>query len=359
MRRFLLFSAIVGALLLRVAAADQPTKPESSATGILKITADRDSILVNVAVPLLSTKPLLKEAISNVSKEAALELYQVASVETKYDGGGITVTANSFDERVPADKLLAKLADALSVKLRGMDVEHLRDETRTDRLALEVERIAKNLVVEHDALANLAAIHRVSTNVELNDQKQMRLDAELQSLDVQTQGLHARQKVLEAQIAELAKKITAGGGADPDVLRELMKSVEARKRIVEASQAAYDKQSIAVAPLEEAKDALGKAQVELAKYRRAAADAAGGGRIKELKGRLDDTAIELAEISARRDAVQKQLEQASGASAQVEIKRMYVERLRQDYRDASDELSKWRMKLKLYVPPSVQLVPLQ
>jgi chromosome segregation ATPase len=360
MRRFLLFATIVSVLLVRVAAADEPRKPESTARGILKITADRDSPLNNrfLPVPLVTGKSLLKEAISGVSKEAASEPNEVASVEPKLEGGGITtVVVNSYDQRVPADKLLAQLAIVLTKQLRTMEVEQRRDEARADRLARQVEQVAVDLAREHAALANLAALHRVSTNAELNDQKQMRLDAELQSLDVQAEGLKARREVIERQIAKLGDEVASVAADDP-VLKELQKSVAYRKGIASALQGRFATGAVQKEKVFDAEDQLAQAEAEVARFRAQAAQRAGGGRIKELKGRLDDTAIELAEISARRDAVKKQLEQASHASGQVEIKRLDVERLKQDYRDASDELSKLRMKLTLYFPPEVLLVPL-
>jgi hypothetical protein len=226
-------------------------------------------------------------------------------------------------------------------------------------MARELDQVGSELRKQQEALATLATIHRVSLNAELAAQRKMQLEAEHQNFGVQLEGLKARREVIERQIAEIGKKLTEGSGADPAVMKELTNAVEANKKVLLHKEQLFVVKTVGPEEVEVAKVQVALAQAELAKYRRAAADAAGGGRIEELKRRLDDTAIEMAEMMARREAVQKQIEQASSSSADVEIKRLEVEQLKQDYRDAAAELSKLRSKLKLYIPPQVMLVPLE
>jgi chromosome segregation ATPase len=349
---FLLAAIIAFAATAR---ADQPTKPESKAQGILSVS---DSRLADELEPLVPSKSLKKDAIANVSQDAAWEKYEVArAVGRKYDGG-VIVSVESFDERVPAGKLLEKLAAVLEKKLQSLDAAHQQDEERAERLTKEVERIGEELRKQQQALWQLAAIHHVSLYPELAAQMTMQRKAELEQLDAQLDGLKARREVIEKQIAGLSKEV-ASVAADRQVLKDLLKSVEYRKAIVTNLRAMFDAATITQEKVLEAEDKLAQAEAEVARFRAQAALQAGGARIEELKRRLDDTAIEMAEVSARGAAVQKQFEESLSSSTEVEIKRLEVERLKQDYRDAAEELSKLRTKLKLYIPPQVTLVPLE
>jgi hypothetical protein len=183
-------------------------------------------------IPLVTSKPLVKEAIANVSKDAAAEKYEVARVGAKYEDG-LIVTVDSLDPQVPAEKLLEKLANALESHLCGLDSGRRRDELQAELMAKEVEQISQELRKEQEALATLATIHRVSLNPELMVQRRMQLEAEHQNLGVQLEGLKARREVIEKQIAQLAGEV-AKAAANDEVLKQLEKSVALRKHARDA-----------------------------------------------------------------------------------------------------------------------------
>lgn len=362
MRRMILFLAITTALLVGVAGAQEGKKAVTSASGVLKITADRDSPLTNgfLALPLVTGKSLLKKAVGQVSGAAAAsEPSDVASVEAKLEGGGFTtVVVHSFDSKVPADKLLEALVGVLNSRLRDITgKEYEAAARRLDKENARVEKLAADLRKQHEALIQLAAIHRVEIDPALAAQKRLRIEIEVQSLEVQSHGLKARQEVLQAHIAELGEKV-AVDAADDAVLKELNKSVELRKGIVHALRGRFVAAETTRDKVLDASDQLAQAEAEVAKFRARAAQEAGGRRIAQLKTRLDDAAIETAEIVAKRKVLQEQFETARNYSSRVAMKRIEIELLEREYRHRAEQLGKLRAQMQLVVPPVVTFIPL-
>lgn len=360
-------------LLLLIAAlvfigADRARAAEvvSTASGLIRVTAGHDSPLAHGAFPwvLLASESLCKEAVATVSADAASEapkFSDVAKVKFPPDASGVmSITVESYKERVPADKLLAALVEVLNKRVRELAVNeyeaharHFADENKL------VERLRGELNKEHEALATLAAIHKVEIDPALAAQKRVRIETELQSLDVQLHGLKARQAVIEHQIAQLLKKASRDPTND-DLGRALQALIGVHGAALERLRAANQNSPGAVTQhaLAMAEAKLLEAQAELPKYRREAAEAAGGRRIAELKTRLDDTAIELAEIEVKSKVLQEQFEQARNSSGQVMIKRIEAELLEREYRDRAENLSKLRAQMRQLVTPSVTLIPL-
>ncbi|MEX0676183.1 MAG: hypothetical protein WD063_03865 [Pirellulales bacterium] len=337
----------------------------STASGLIRVTAGHETPLAQGAFPwvLLASESLCKEAVATVSADAASEAPKFSDVaKVKFGSGAsgaISITVESYKERVPADKLLAALVEVLNKRVHELAVNEYEADAR--QLADEnkrFERLKEDLNKEHEALLTLAAIHKVEIDSALAAQKRVRIETELQSLDVQLHGLKARQAVIEHQIAQLAN-VVASAAANDRVLKELEKSVAFRKEIVGTLRAKFATGTVVTQEqVLDAEDQHAQAEAEVAKFRAHAAEQAGGRRIAELKTRLDDTAIELAEIEVKSKVLQEQFEQARNSSGQVMIKRIEVELLEREYRDRAENLSKLRAQMRQLVTPSVTLIPL-
>ncbi len=346
-------------------AAATPQKDAVSRAGaILRVTCDPRSGLENLLESLLSGS-FLHEAIVSISKDAGAandkDVARVTFVSLASREGRpllYLVPVESYDERVPAEKLLSAIASELELKLRAVDphlavIEHLRTERA------QLERMASDLARSHDALWQLAAIHKVELDPAIAAQRRLRVEGDMQATEVELQGLEARRRVIEHQIAELAKKVEQAAGADPAVVSELKKSVDARQKILDYQQSrlATGFAGVSAEDVEKAKDELAQAEAELARYRHAAVDAAGGQRIAALRQRLDDTAIEIAETTAKRDAYKKLAEEFSRHSAQVELKQIELKVMEENYRLSREELARRQAEARAYSPPVVTVIP--
>ncbi len=341
---------------------DSPTsaQPSSEAVGRLRSSIGNiDSDLSDFLHSEAFRRETIREA-AGIDPKASDENLPRIEIQ-RMDGPGVAglkFQVKSYDPKVPAEKVLESLKDVVTDMLRKLDDFHLRKMVQRDVQGAQLESLAANLQKERDSLLALAKIHHVELNPAVATEKRIRLEAELERLDIEFQGLEARRTVLEQQIAELGKQVESGLSADPVVLRELAKSVEARKRILEAKQAQFNSNNITVDVVETARDQLAQAEAELARYRRAAADAAGGQRVMELRRRLEDTAIELAEIRAKQKIVKELAAAAGNQSPQIEIKQMQLELMEQLYRQASEQFNKLNLEVQQYVPPTVTLIPL-
>jgi hypothetical protein len=360
-----------------------PKEPTSQASAILRVTSDPASGLSNedLLARLIMSVPTYREALNLLSKGGELaplpplsefnisamtwDMYNHAEKRPDLRSdlsagvGLVWVNVSSYDKRVDAAKLLAAVGATLENRLRELDTDHASQQARMDAQAHQMEKLALTLEKEHQTLGMLASIHKVEIDPALGAQKRLRIETEATSLDAQLQGLKARQAVIEKQIALLGEVSATSG--DPEIVRQLVRSIEARKKIVQFQTAASEAGNVrgSIESLEKAKDELAQAEADLARYRRTAADAAAGGRIAQLKQRLDDTAIEIAETEARREALGKQFEAAAGRSNQVEMKRIALEVLEHEYRREAEELSNLRSDLRRYVSPQVTVIGLQ
>jgi hypothetical protein len=363
------------------AAQDAPRKPTSEARGILRVTADPGSGLAdnNLLAVMVMSPSVAREARGRVWKELNLApLPAENSIEVSaFPGANFTipqmgipltpkrpgigmvdVVVQSYDERVPAAKLLAALELALQSRLSELDGRD-SGEAALQEARKRLLELRETLMKERDALATLARIHKVEIDAALAAQKRLRLETELQGLTVQLAGLKARQAVIEKQIAELGN-VKAEGAQDAVIAEQLRLSIEARRKIVQIQMAALNagRAGASDEAVQKAKDELAQAETDLARYRRSAIDAASGGRIAQLKMRLDDTAIEIAEVEVRRDALQ-QFAAAGTSSSDVEMKRIELELLEREYRQRSEEFSQLQAELRRHVSPRVTVISLE
>lgn len=343
----------------------------STAFPVLRITCDPATGLADERLieHLLFFSDVSRKAIEKVSAEAAKEpLAEVASIygstkvehlnaNQRFGVALLWLTVTSFDKRVDANKLLDAVGAALEARLRALDTGHAAQEKQLRVEEDRVQALAALFAKENALLHQLAAIQKVELDPALQTEKRIRIESELQGLKAQLVGLKARQGIIEKQVAQLGT-VPANSQEDAAIVAELGKSIEARRRILAIGMTANTRNpgAVTAATIEKARDELAHAEVELARYRRAAADAAGGGRIAQLKSRLDDTAIEISELEARGKVLDEQLQAASSVSNQVMMKRIDLEQLEREYRQRSADVSDLRSQLDRYVPPNVTVI---
>jgi hypothetical protein len=369
MRRMIwLFLASMVALLgtsLAVAQQQSSEQPLSKVDGTIRVTGDPASGLTNVVLltRLLMDDQLVDQSVAQVSRDAAKSSKRVAAVDAHNNQFGLPpraevilfVTVSSFDERLPAKKVLQALCSQLSFALQAFDAQHQIDTVRLKKSEEDVLEADRELSRERDAYVKQATLMNAATSAEDAAKEQLRLDIQVEAVEVELQGLEARQNALQDQIADMGRQVRDNAAQDPVVV-ELEKAVKIRQQIVESQRELHKLGTLPQKSLLTAESELAEHQAELAKFRREATQAAGGQRITELRRRLDDTAIEMAEKTAKRNYLMERKKNAPKYSSQIEQKRTDIEMLERQYREMLEERANLRRKLQLYQSPNVTLI---
>ncbi len=343
-----------------------PELPANTATGMLRVTFDPEMSDLNSTVLYGVLQGAQNAAVQKVAGEGVSKLPRVGftyNVAAYAPSGGLYVRriqVSSYDEKISAKDVLRELAQIFQRELQAIVTTKQNLELQVVMQHRHVKELQEQLARARAEEVQLAASLKVDFDPAVAAQKRLLLETELQSLGVESRGLQARKQIIALQIAELGKQVEAGLGPDQDVLKELTNSVEARRRILAYQQERAVARAGGSLPddIEKAKDQLALAEAELARYRRASADAAGGQRIAELRRRLEDTAIDLAEIDAKRAALQELAVPARKHSLELQSMRGEIELLESEYRRAREELDKLKLEMQRYIPPSVTLIPL-
>ena len=151
----------------------------------------------------------------------------------------------------------------------------------------------------------------------------------------------------------IGAKVEANAAKDP-VTDELEKAVELRTRTLARLKQLSGTGSITESSVRDGELALVAAKAELAKSRREAGQG-GSQRLADLRRRLDDTAIDLAEATAKQKAIKNLREQAPGFNGELESMRLRIEQYESDCRAVSADLTDLRSKLRRYTPPLVEV----
>ncbi len=340
-----------------------PRKPVRELTATLRLVTDPQFnwALQHVLASEAFDRSLINEAIKiaspdgvKVGAEAADITGSKGSIQELAPGIALlTVTVQSFDDRIAVDQVLLAYTDRLSHKLQELDAQNESDDHQKRLLEDQAARFVDRLKAEKEALINLAAIHEMSATPEINIQRKSRLESELEAVAVEIVGLEARKKALEEQIARL------GANADADVkdpvIGELEKAVDLRAKTLARLRTLRGADSVPEASVRDGELALIAARAELAKYRREASQL-GSQRMAELRRRLDDTAIDLAESAAKKEVLEHLQLKARQFSSDLEIKHLRIAQIERDYEAISADLTAITAKLRRYVPPTVTIV---
>jgi hypothetical protein len=337
--------------------AHQPAaKPTSRASGVIYIQPGTGPSDTNLAplYALLRSQQVQQAAINEVAKQQLgkvpedLKAVEIGIIEATH-----TANVISYDERLRADLVLEQLRIQAAQGLANLDRnEKLREQEHLQGKILEQMRA--DLARNREQLFLLAKLYNVEVDPQIENQRRLQLAAEKQRLQVELNGLNARQAILEKQIATMAELPL--DEAAKRVESELLRVIQARKQQIaylREVQARPDKDAAASAAekINLATAELAQAEVEFSKFRREAA-AGGNLRATELRHRLDDTLIEAAEIEAKLAS----LKELTSFSTQVEDKRLELELDEEQFRRARQEYDETLAKRLSYVPPQVILI---
>jgi hypothetical protein len=345
----------------------QLKKQVSYAEAILRVTADPASGLANGSLigGLLRHEPLIKSAIKKVAHDAEADsAFDLVDVEVsgivQPDGSKLpqgklpqgivmlNVSVSSYDEKVPAEKLVSMIGTALADMLAGMDSNHREDECRLREQQDYVRRMADDLQKQTETLHELARFHQVALDPRQTQRDKARVQAEMQAIRVKLKGAGARRQFLERLITELEKKQVSKSGQD-EVAKQLERSVQVRAKILEAAQQRPG------AEILRAEDELARAQAESARYQQQLAAAAGGDRIAELQRDVQELAVEMVEQEAKGEALEEILAKVN-SSTTVDQRRLDLEQLERSYRELTEDINRLRVKIRLYQSPRVTVI---
>ena len=346
-------------------------QPTSQVSAAIRITCDPKSILYgDMIMQALAGETRVLEGIKKIQPSFQLQSPVADVARVSFVPGfdvalpGVLVQnlrVDSYDPQIDAKKLLEQLAKMLEQDLASFDAQYQLDMKFAAEERRHCERLAADLSRRKEEFANLCAKLGVDPDPAVTAQKRLQLESENQRLTVEIQGLEARGGIIEQQIAKYAEQVEKPDEPDAAILSELRKSVDAHRKIVQARLAAFQTASPggSVADLEHAKDDLAKAEAELAKQRRAIIAESGGKRIDVLRERLEDATIELQELEGKKRAVFHLHEKVPRSAPQVDMARIHLELLQEDYRERSAELNKLAGKIQRHIPPNVEIITVE
>jgi hypothetical protein len=338
---------------------EQPKKPVTKVSGNIRVMGNPSPLTdAEVILALVEAdSSVTRKAISEVSADAAKDGEEVnvfwQDSELASPPGIVTlvVDVESFDKRVPAQSVLKKLPGILARRLPELDAAHQMDEEREEALTIQLALLKDEFLRAKEVSRTLSAIHRVPLTAEMGAQQRARLDEQIETNSVELEGLVARREALQSLIAEVGKK--GAEEVDKDsVVAEMEKAVALRAEIV----ARVRESKAPSVDILAAESQLAEHKAELAKIRRDVIQAAGGQRLAELSRRLEDAAVEQAEVTARSKVLVK-MRDSIGDSTQLELKRLNLELTESSYREVAKELDELQRKLRLYQPPKVTFLP--
>lgn len=248
----------------------------------------------------------------------------------------LTLDVSSFDEALPADKLLDALLKELTKQLRAMAEQQIGvDDEQRSMIHREIMEMQERI----EMLSARTGVRRGSDNSKLA------AEVALQSLaaSVEQQTLEARANAIAGRINQL--RIEAQKMPSDDTVQALTEAVELLSKQLEADKAfGGDRLRTELN--------LANARAELARYRASLAEGAHGQRLNELRRRLDDTSIELEEAKHKRAILEQALvevQKSMVASTEIEL-------LQRQLTDLWDARSRIEAKIRSHRPPQVQFI---
>ena len=369
----LLASACLLAALLAVAAHAQPAepanpnelipaqppdsaprrKPVSSTTAILRVVCDPGLGLANAGLidSLLRSSEFMKLATPKVNDQARTERLEhdrdwfARSHNPRRPrvppGVYMTrVTVSSYDKQLPAEKILESVRHQLVMALNRLS----GSEERLAELTRLKTSLADKIGRGHKLLLDFSRANGVSSlRDEVARQDLARRQAEIQSMTIELEGLRVRLQQLEEQIAKAGKQ-TAQNVEDDPLVKQLAKVVELREKRSQVLDALARNARVASSEAAQREIELIEAKAELEKYRRVAAQSAGGERLAELQRRLEDRRSKRPKASRKLQRLQELTERALSSSAMQAQMKTDLELDQQEYREVVTELNRLQIK---------------
>lgn len=248
----------------------------------------------------------------------------------------LTLDVSSFDEALPADKLLAALLKELTQQLRRLAGQQLSAE---DDQRVGIRREIESMQMRIHMLSERIGVRQGS------DSSKLAAEIALQALAVQVeqQTLEARANAIAGRINQLrteAQKLPSD-----DTVQALAEVVDLLSKQLEADKAfGGDRLRTELN--------LANAKAELSRYRASLAEGAHGQRLNELRRRLDDTSIELEEATHKR----KILEEALVEVQKSMVTSTELEMLQRQLTDLWDARSRIETRIRSHRPPQIQFI---
>lgn len=351
----------------------EPEEPVSSAHAVLRVVCPADSGLTAPALieDLVQTGDGVTMARRSFEEEFGKETLKAAEAKGLFEitldtdrfsdlPAGVfmaDITVDSYDKRLPADKLLQKVQEGLRLDLTALDRDPRADDMRRLLLERESSELQERAIREAKEIDTLERQLGLNISADVAGQRLLRVDGELMAARLRVTGLKAAKESLQKRIADLAPKVANASQKDPVVI-ELEKVVRLREEAKAISTRLVTSGQVTQGNLRDAEENLAQARAEYAKQVRVATQDAGGLRLAELQQRLDDTESELEESEVKLTQLQKQFETVyfHGSTPELEHKKAMLEILRKAANKVTSESIDARLQRQFHVAPTVKLI---
>lgn len=184
------------------------------------------------------------------------------------------------------------------------------------------------------------------------------LAREIQNLELDLAGWEARRMAIQEQIAraevESERKL-----AGDQVTQELERIVQAAAEKLALTEDNYRKNLVAITAIEDSREQLARARIEMARRREELGRSVGGGQIDKFGSELSRMAVDTAEKRAQLDILRQQLEAVRGEVARASRFDPQAARIRlakESLEIAERRVAELKMHLANLQPPTVTMI---
>jgi hypothetical protein len=270
-----------------------------------------------------------------------------------------TLTVTLDDAAQPAAQeflaqAVAAIPDAIAATNREQVLQSLPDQERP----LRQERAA--LDSELDSLT--AEIDRVVGGPTVGNVKEEagKLEEQQDESGIEVAAMHAEQEQVAKEITRLEAEAHAAAQGDPAVA-ELQKIVDLKQEKLQAMENTTSDQNPEFPEKSRAlKEEIAEARVTLLEREAAVEQASGGDLLADLRKRMVMVDIDLAQSTARRDAIAQRLRalaEAEEPAARAESVRSELEQIEAQIQALEPQLEAAEEKLRRIPPARVRIVP--
>ena len=173
-------------------------------------------------------------------------------------------------------------------------------------------------------------------------------------------GWEARRVAIQEQIVRAKVKSERKLALD-QVTQELERIVQAAANRLARTEERYEKNTEPVAVIEDSREQLARARIELARRREELGRSVGGGQIDAFSSELTRMAVDTAEKRAQLDILRQQLEEVRGEVARASRFDPQAARIRltkESLEIAERRVAELKMRLANLQPPTVTMIGL-
>jgi hypothetical protein len=340
--------AAVMAMSLAAKADEPATKPSQTERAFRKVKIDGSDVYFDVIHQFMDEAPGMNFKMSgyvNPEFRPQIEIERGAAGDTPTLSISVFIPRGSeANAKERAEEILSEWQSRLAVL-----TQRQRDSWKTkaaelqkqnQNLAQRKEELEKRLQMQEDDIQDISAAMKLAdvTPQSLRELAQT-LEAEYEAAGIDVEGKTARQMALTDAIAKLSKQVESKLADDP-IGQQLQQVVDTRQQAVDQEQSQYKAGIGTLTDLNRDVAALAEAKATVLERKEAVSQIAGMDTIHKWNDDLLSLSVDLAELQARKEALEKRIDMFKQGMHQIAMaERPSIESLQKSLDDLNDLIS--------------------